>query len=101
MDRGEGAADPGFDWPYRQFLPKGIDGMLLAGRSNCVGPTVNRNRYKMLLMGQAVGVAAALSTGSDVPPRKVDIKALQKILYQRYHVPMEDDESRLRDLGLM
>ena len=92
--------DKGVDWPYRQFLPKGLDGMLMAGRAACSGPTVNRNRYKMLLMGQVVGIAAALAARDNVSPRKIDVKELQRILVHKYHVPMEDDPKRLAGLGL-
>ena len=84
--------DPkGYDWPYRAFLPKGVEGLLVTGRSACIGPTVNRTRYKMLLMGQAAGVAAALAATSNVTPRNVDLPALQRILTTKYHVPTEED----------
>ena len=39
--------------------------MLVADRAACSGPTVNRTRLKMLLMGQAVGFAAALAIRDD------------------------------------
>lgn len=57
--------DEGADWLYRQILSKGVEGMLVADRAACSGPTVNRTRLKMLLMGQAVGFAAALAIRDD------------------------------------
>ena len=91
----------GFDYPYRQFLPKEVDGLLMAGRSSLSPPNGNRSRYKILLMGQVAGLAAALASRDGVSPKQIDVKELQRVLYRKYHVPMEADEGRLRELGLV
>lgn len=78
----------GFDFPYRQLLPKGIDGLLMAGRSAIIQPPTNRTRFKVMLMGQAAGLAAALAARDSVGPDHVDINELQQILVTKYKVPM-------------
>jgi len=90
----------GFDYPYRQFLPKKVRGLLMAGRSGLSHPNHNRTRYKVMLMGQVAGLAAALAARDNVSPKKIDVKELQRLLVHKYHIPMEEDPERLRDLGL-
>lgn len=88
----------GCDIPYRMFVPKQIDGLLAAGRSaTWRGPQL-RQRYSMQLMGQATGAAAALAVKTGVEPRNVDIKQLQKTLYDlgSEMAPTK----RLQELGL-
>ena len=101
---GAGAKDfneTGFDYPYRQFLPKKVDGLLMAGRSSLSVPNGNRSRYKIMLMGQVAGLAAALAARDGVSPKAIDVRELQRTLYHQHHVPMEEDEKRLRGLGLL
>jgi hypothetical protein len=87
--------DPdGFDYPYRQFLPKGVDGLLMAGRSGLSWPNGNRSRYKVMLMGQVAGLAAALAARDGVGPRDIDVRELQRTLRCKYHVPTEEDADR-------
>jgi|APSaa5957512622_1039677.scaffolds.fasta_scaffold10374_1 hypothetical protein len=95
----DGAPD-GFDYPYRQFLPKNVDGLLMAGRSSLSGETLNRSRYKVMIMGQVAGLAAALAARDNVDPRRLDVAELRHTLYHKYHVPMEQNSSRLEKLGL-
>src|SRR5262249_30689453 len=69
--------------PYRSLLPKGVDGLLVAGR--CYGATpeaqkISREIPPVMVMGEAAGSAAALSLESGVAPRKVDLATLQKRL---------------------
>ncbi len=80
------------DVPYRCLVPKEIDGLLLAG--NCIsvmpGSTFmglqlgSYNNMKdipsMWTTGEAAGTAAALCAELGVQPRKLDPKAIQKIL---------------------
>jgi len=89
-----------FDFPYRQLLPKKIEGLLAAGRSAIIQPPVTRVRWMVFLMGQAAGAAAALAVKKGVIPRKLDVKELQRLLYHNYQVPLGDKE-RLRELGLI
>lgn len=77
----------GFDFPYRQLLPKGVEGLLMTGRSAIIQPPVNRTRYKVMLMGQAAGLAAALAARDGVTPRGLSVPDLQKRLREQYRVP--------------
>lgn len=89
-----------FDFPYRQFLPKEIDGLLVTGRAAIVQPPSMRTRWMVFLMGQATGVAAALAARADIVPRELNVKELQSLLYHEYQVPL-GDENRLQELGLI
>jgi len=93
--------ESGFDYPYRQFLPKGVDGLLMAGRSSLTSPNHNRSRYKIMLMGQVAGLAAALAARNGVSPKEIDVRELQRTLFHKYHVPMEENDKRLKALGLV
>jgi glycine/D-amino acid oxidase-like deaminating enzyme len=69
--------------PYRSLIPKGIDGLLVAGRCYSATPEaqrISREIPPLMVMGEAAGTAAALSLESGVAPRKVDVPALQKRL---------------------
>jgi hypothetical protein len=88
------------DFPYRQLLPQGIDGLLVAGRACIVQPPVMRVRWMVLLMGQAAGAAAALIAKSGSATRELDVKELQKLLYQKHQAPFGDEE-RLQELGII
>jgi len=89
-----------FDFPYRQLLPKKIEGLLAAGRSAIIQPPVTRVRWMVFLMGQAAGAAAALAARKGVIPRELNVRELQRLLYHNYQVPL-GDEKRLRELGLI
>jgi hypothetical protein len=88
-----------FDFPYRQLLPQNIDGLIVTGRACIVQPPVMRIRWMVFLMGQAAGSAAALAVRSAQQPRDIDIKALQKVLHEKYGMPL-GDANRLKELGL-
>lgn len=69
--------------PYRCMLPKGVDGVLLAGR--CVSAdhwahgTV-RWQIPSMVMGHAAGVAAAIAAKDNVSVRDLKIEKLQALL---------------------
>ncbi len=72
--------------PYRCFLPKRVEGLLVVG----LGISAHRDAMPILRMqpdvqnqGYAAGVAAALSIKANVTPRQVDIKALQQHLVEK------------------
>ncbi len=72
-----------YDLPYGCFVPKGVDGLMTAGR--CISGTHRAHAsYRVMsicmAMGQAVGVAAALCARQGCQPRALDVKALQKEL---------------------
>jgi hypothetical protein len=66
--------------PYRCLIPQGVNNLLMAGRfvsctheaqasARVMGPAV--------VMGQAIGTAAALSIQEGVSPRELDVRLLQ------------------------
>ncbi len=69
--------------PYRCLVPKKVENLLMAGRfvsctheaqasARVMGPAV--------VMGEAIGTAAALSIKRGVPPRNLDVNLLQQEL---------------------
>ena len=79
-----------FDFPYRQLLPRKVDGLLATGRSAIIQPPVMRVRWMVFLMGQAAGVAAAKAAKRDVTPRELDVRELQSVLVNEYGVDLGD-----------
>lgn len=76
-------AHEGFDIPYRSLVPKKVEGLVLTGR--CIsceqGPFQSaRSMAPAMAVGHASGCAAALAAKGNVPPRKLDATALQKLL---------------------
>ena len=72
--------------PYRCMLPKGKDGLIVAGR--CVSyeaPVANciRCMPQCMAMGEAAGVAAAMAAKASISPRDINISALQETLKEQ------------------
>jgi len=69
--------------PYGCFVPKGIDGLFLAGR-NISGTHMAHSNFRVMPicvnMGQGVGTAAALCAHKDLLPRELDIAEVQEAL---------------------
>lgn len=73
----------GYDIPYRALVPKKVDNLLITGR--CISSEQqpyesHRAMIPMMAIGQAAGVAAALSALQGVKPRNLNVVALQKAL---------------------
>ncbi|HEX2945946.1 MAG TPA: FAD-dependent oxidoreductase [Clostridia bacterium] len=69
--------------PYRAFLPKNTEGLLVAGRlitSTWDAHMSTRNTVSCMAQGQAVGTAAALCAKSGTTPRNIDIGLLRDTL---------------------
>lgn len=71
--------------PYRCLLPKGVDGMLVAGR--CFSATHDahasaRSMATCMAMGQAAGTAAALAAAAGNTPRQVGAASLRECLLE-------------------
>ncbi|MCV0402427.1 MAG: FAD-dependent oxidoreductase [Chloroflexi bacterium] len=69
--------------PYRSLLPKGAEGLLVAGR--CFSSTHDahasaRSMATCMAMGQAAGTAAAMAVSGGITPRAVDADALRQRL---------------------
>lgn len=68
------------DIPYRCLLPKGVEGLLVAGRCiSCdhIAQSSLRKVTACLTTGEAAGTAAALAAKAGVAPRRLDVAALQ------------------------
>jgi hypothetical protein len=89
-----------YDFPYRQLVPRAIDGLLCVGRAAIIQPPILRLRWMVFLMGQAAGVAAALAARANQNPRNIDVTELQKVLHGTYGVSL-GNEARLHELGLI
>ncbi len=73
----EGAA---YDIPYRCLLPKGVEGLLVAGRCLSASHDAHasvRSMGQCMAMGQAAGLAAAQAASKVVLPREINVKRLQ------------------------
>jgi hypothetical protein len=73
----------GFDIPYRSLVPKKIEGLVLSGRCiSCEQAPFQsaRSMAPAMAIGHASGCAAAMAATRGIPPRKLDVKALQKLL---------------------
>lgn len=74
---------PTYGLPYRSLLPKGLDGVLVAGR--CLSATHEALAAVRVIpiagaQGQAAGTAAALAARDGVTPRMIDINRLREQL---------------------
>jgi hypothetical protein len=68
-----------FALPYRNLLPRGIDNLLVAGRSSGgdrVSHAATRNMSCCAVLGQGAGIAAALSLKSGRPLDEIDMTAV-------------------------
>lgn len=78
----------GYDIPFGCLLPRGLDGVLVAGRcisADHVAHASTRNTPACAITGQAAGTAGAWSARTSTPLRKLDVSTLQ---------------GRLRDAGV-
>lgn len=65
--------------PYRILLPSRVENLIIAGKC-VVGSVSIRGIPLMMAMGQASGVAAALASKSQISPKLLKIKEIQKNL---------------------
>jgi hypothetical protein len=69
--------------PYRALVPRGVDGLLVAGKHmSGTHLAMASYRVQMLLgqLGQAAGVAAALALRGGTQPRNLEFKDLNPVL---------------------
>ncbi|MBQ7320478.1 MAG: FAD-dependent oxidoreductase [Clostridia bacterium] len=72
-----------YDIPYRCLVPARVDNLLAAGRnlsSDIYAQSGARLILCCLSMGEAAGVATAISLAENITPRKINVKALQSEL---------------------
>jgi hypothetical protein len=68
--------------PYRMMIPKRVENLLVAGK--CAdGAYLVRDIPSVMTMGQAAGVAGALSARKRLSPRDLDIRELQDALREQ------------------
>ena len=87
-----------FEIPYRCLVPKKIEQLLVAGRpvsATHEAAGAIREMPQCFAMGQAAGVAAALAVKTKKPPRRIDVRALQKKLLEQNVVLPDRIRSRL------
>jgi hypothetical protein len=73
----------GFDIPYRSLIPQKVEGLVLTGRCiSCEQAPFQsaRSMAPAMAIGHASGCAAALAVKDGIPPRKLDVKTIQKLL---------------------
>jgi len=74
---------PPYGIPYRAMVPKGVDGLLLAGKA-ISGTHVAMSAYRVMPIvgaaGQAAGVAGALCVQQAKQPRDIDPADIRRIL---------------------
>jgi len=77
---------PAYGIPYRALVPKGIDGLLLAGKI-ISGTHLASSAYRVMpivgSIGQAAGVAAALCVQRGRQPRALDPQAVRALLVEQ------------------
>jgi hypothetical protein len=69
--------------PYRCLLPKGVANLMIASRAasfSHIAASSCRLCRTVMTLGQAAGNAAALCVRDGIPPRQVDVPALQTAL---------------------
>ena len=78
-----GSIKNGHEYPYRCMLPKKVDPLLVAGRCASLthlGLTTGKSMGNMMGIGQAAGVAAALSAKENIDPRNLNVGKIQRRL---------------------
>ncbi|MGH9293623.1 MAG: FAD-dependent oxidoreductase [Acidimicrobiales bacterium] len=76
--------------PYRALVPRAVDGLLVAGRHYSAEPEAQRQSREIppcMSMGEAAGVAAALSVETSTPLLRIDVAELQRRLRSVGHDP--------------
>jgi FAD-dependent oxidoreductase family protein len=69
--------------PYRIIVPKKVENLFVVGRCASMsheGQSSARVSGSCFVMGQAAGTAADLALRAKIPPRRVDVRALQRQL---------------------
>ncbi len=70
----------GCEIPYRCLLPRNVEGLLVACRAISITTDAHhelRMQRDMQRIGEAAGIAAAMSAKLGIPPRRLDVAQLQ------------------------
>lgn len=93
-----------YDIPYGCLVPKKIDNLLASGR--CISSShlafgAIRDQATCMATGEAAGAAAALAVRQGVTVRDLDVRLLQKTLYEQgVALFLDGEEDRKKELGL-
>ncbi|SDD03104.1 FAD dependent oxidoreductase [Paenibacillus sp. UNCCL117] len=91
------------DIPYGSLLPSGLEGIMVGCRALSVDRDVSmgvRMQKDMHKVGEAAGLAAAMSVKAGAPPSRVDILELQRRLLERGVLEADDlNRTESRNLG--
>ena len=74
-----------FHVPYRVMLPEKVKNLLVAGRpvsATKLASGALRVTVCCMEMGEAAGIAAAMSAQNGISPDEIDVKEVQKILLE-------------------
>ncbi len=73
---------PWYQVPYGVIIPKGVEGLLVSSAVSATHVAYGTLRMEPVRMtlGQAAGVAAALSVQTGIPPRRLQIATIQRAL---------------------
>ncbi|MCS7066085.1 MAG: FAD-dependent oxidoreductase, partial [Fimbriimonadales bacterium] len=73
---------PWYQVPYGVIVPKGVEGLLVSSAVSATHVAYGTLRMEPVRMtlGQAAGVAAALSVQTGIPPRRLNVEAIQRQL---------------------
>jgi hypothetical protein len=83
VDESAGRTANIYEIPYRSLVPRGVDGLLVAGRSISASHealAAVRVMPPAFAMGEAAGTAASLAARARVAPRNIDIAELRHAL---------------------
>jgi hypothetical protein len=78
--------------PYRCLLPRGLDGILVAGLGISMerdATAMVRMQYDLQNQGYAAGVAAAMVANQGISTRDLDVRELQQHLVELGNLPQE------------
>jgi flavin-dependent dehydrogenase len=76
--------------PYRALIPKRLEQIIIGGKAfslthdACAAPRMQRD---LILLGGAVGMAAALAIKNGVSPRRLDVTNLQRRMVETGNMP--------------
>lgn len=77
---------PTYQIPYSCMLPKKVDRLLVAGRCISADHAAESSTRVIPIsgaQGQGAGIAAGLAAKADLPVRRIDIEALQRVLMEQ------------------
>ncbi|MFB3879758.1 MAG: FAD-dependent oxidoreductase [Armatimonadota bacterium] len=78
------------DVPYRALIPKRLEQLIIAGKAfslthdACAAPRMQRD---LILLGGAVGLAAAFAIKDGVSPRELEVSKLQRRMVETGNAP--------------